>query len=123
MSKALTSFFRERLPERFGVTSGEVVDLNGQTGPRLDILIYDRYGDFTFNSGNQSILAAEALFASVEIKSRLNAGEVRKCVEASSQASTIETYDRELWRPETSRSTRTVKSEPKLYALRFRLRH
>ncbi len=107
--QSLTSFFRERLPERFGVTSGEVVDLNGQTGPRLDILIYDRYGDFTFNSGNQSILAAEALLASVEIKSRLNAGEVRKCVEAARKL-------RRLRRmignsaAETSRSTRTVKN-------------
>src|SRR5882757_7171029 len=64
---SLTKFFRERLPERFGVTTGEVVDLNGQIGPQLDILIYDRNADFAFNSGNHSILAAEALLASIEI--------------------------------------------------------
>lgn len=94
--QSLTKFFRERLPERFGVTSGEVVDLNGQTGPQLDILIYDRYADFAFNSGNQSILAAEALLASIEIKSRLNSGEVGKCVEAARKLRQLRPYNREL---------------------------
>lgn len=94
--QSLTKFFRERLPARFGVTAGEVIDLNGVSGPQLDILIYDRISDFAFNPGNQSILAAEALLASIEIKSRLNAGEVDKCVEAARKLRLLRPHDREL---------------------------
>lgn len=94
--ESLVAFMRERLPERFAVTSGEVVDLNGRTGPQLDILIYDRYADFTFNSGSQCILAAEALLASVEIKSKLNAAEVGKCAVAARKLRDLRPHDREL---------------------------
>jgi hypothetical protein len=93
---SLTRFFRERLPDRFGVTTGEVVDLRGQTGPQLDILIYDRYADFPFNSSTHSILAAEALLATIEIKSRLNAVEVRKCADAARKLRQLRPFDREL---------------------------
>lgn len=93
---ALRQFFRDRLPERFGVTSGEVVDLNGNTGPQLDILIYDRHADFPFNVGSQSILAAEALLASIEVKSKLSAPEVTKCAEAARKLRKLKPHDREL---------------------------
>ncbi|QJP14281.1 hypothetical protein G3545_11845 [Starkeya sp. ORNL1] len=94
--QSLTKFMRERLPDRFGVTTGEVVDLNGETAPQLDILIYDRYADFPFNSGNQSILAAEALLASVEIKSKLTSSELRKCAGAARKLRQLRPYNREL---------------------------
>jgi len=94
--ESLTRFFRVRLPERYGVASGEVVDLTGQTGPQLDLLIYDRYADFPFNSNNQSILAAEALLACVEIKSQLTAREIEKSVEAARKLRTLRPHDREL---------------------------
>ncbi len=94
--ESLTKFFRERLPARFGVASGEVIDLLGQAGPQLDILIYDRNTDFAFNSGNQSIIAAEALLASIEIKSRLDASEVGKCVDAARKLRMLRPHDREL---------------------------
>lgn len=93
---SLASFLRARLPERFGVATGEVVDLNGLSGPQLDILIYDRYADFPFSTGSQTILPAEALLASVEIKSRLTAAEVRKSVEGAKKLRKLKPHDRQL---------------------------
>ncbi|WP_225767698.1 DUF6602 domain-containing protein [Inquilinus sp. Marseille-Q2685] len=93
---SLTDFFRRRLPERFGVVSGEVVDLHGETGPQLDILIYDRFADFPFNNGNYSIVAAEALLASIEIKSRLTSNEINKCVDAARRLRRLRPHGREL---------------------------
>lgn len=94
--QSLTGFMRERLPERFGVATGEVVDLNGRTSPQLDILIYDRYADFAFNGGSQSIIASEALLASVEIKSKLTSLEVAKCADAARKLRQLRPHNREL---------------------------
>jgi hypothetical protein len=93
---SLAGFLRDRLPARFGVATGEVVDLNGRAGPQLDILIYDRYADFSFSTGSQTILPAEALLASVEIKSKLTAAEVRKSVEGAKKLRKLRPHDREL---------------------------
>lgn len=93
---SLIGFLRDRLPERFGVATGEVVDLNGLTGPQLDILIYDRHADFPFSTGSQTILPAEALLASVEIKSRLTSAEVAKCVEGAKKLRDLKPHDRDL---------------------------
>jgi hypothetical protein len=94
--QSLAKFMRERLPDRFGVATGEVVDLNGRTGPQLDILIYDRYADFAFNSGGQSIIASEALLASVEIKSKLTAPEIAKLADAARKLRQLRPHNREL---------------------------
>lgn len=94
--QSLTRFMRDRLPERFGVATGEVVDLNGRTGPQLDILVYDRYADFAFSSGSQSIIASEALLASVEIKSKLTSLEVRKSAAAARKLRRLRPHNREL---------------------------
>lgn len=106
---SLAEFLRNRLPDRFGVTSGEVVDLNGRTGPQLDILIYDRYADFSFTTGSQTILPAEALLASVEVKSRLTAAEVRKSVQGSKKLRELKPHDRELAGPDVNDSADKTK--------------
>jgi len=98
--QSVIRFLEERLPDRFCVATGEVVDLNGNTGPQLDVLIFDRYADFAFTSGCSSILASEALLASVEIKSKLNSGEIEKCVGAARKLRQLRPHDRELGGPD-----------------------
>lgn len=94
--QSLIKFLSDRLPHRFSVTTGEVVDLNGETGPQLDVLIYDRYADFPFNSGSQSVLAAEALLASIEIKSKFTSTELKNCADAARKLRQLKPHDREL---------------------------
>ena len=78
---ALAAFFKGRLPEVYGVTPGEVVDLENNSGPQLDVLFYDRTRNFPFTSEDSIVLPAEALLASIEVKSRLNSGEVADCLD------------------------------------------
>jgi hypothetical protein len=74
----LRDFLAERVPKRYSVVTGQVVDQFNTSGPQLDVLLYDQTRNFPFLDGASHILAAEALLASVEVKSRLDAGEVKK---------------------------------------------
>jgi hypothetical protein len=80
---AFRKFWAERLPQRYGVAAGEVVDQLNSSGPQLDVLVYDRTRDFSFSDGDIHILPAEALLASIEVKSKLDANEVAKSCKAA----------------------------------------
>jgi len=79
----LRAFIKERLPTRYGVATGEVVDQFNTSSPQLDVLVFDQTRNFSFSEGAGHVLPAEALLASIEVKSKLNAGEVEKsCIAA-----------------------------------------
>jgi Domain of unknown function (DUF6602) len=80
---AFRQFIADRLPKRYGVASGLVVDQFNTASPQLDVLVFDQTRNFSFNDGETQILPAEALLVSIEIKSRLNADEVSKICEAA----------------------------------------
>jgi hypothetical protein len=80
---AFRLFLEQRLPRRYGVASGEVVDQLNTVGPQLDVLVFDQTRDFSFSDGNIHILPAEALLVSIEVKSKLNANEVEKSCNAA----------------------------------------
>lgn len=79
---AVARFLRQRLPSRFGVASGEVVDTAGTQSSQTDILIYDTSltAPLFHVSHDTVLLPAEALLAAIEIKSTLTKSEVVKCV-------------------------------------------
>jgi hypothetical protein len=80
---AFRQFIADRLPTRYGVASGLVVDQFNIASPQLDVLVFDQTRNFSFSDGEIQILPAEALLVSIEIKSKLNADEVGKiCVAA-----------------------------------------
>jgi len=76
-------FFRSHLPATYSVAKGEVVDLRDSKSPQLDLMIYDRLRNHAFYSGDSQILPAEALLASIEVKTRLDRGEMAKSVRAA----------------------------------------
>lgn len=80
---AFRLFLEQRLPKRYGVASGEVVDQLNTVGPQLDVLVFDQTRDFSFSDGAIHILPAEALLVSIEVKSKLNANEVKKSCDAA----------------------------------------
>lgn len=92
----LRDFLREKLPDRYGVVTGEAVDLNGTIGPELDIMIFDAQDDFAFQAGSKSILAAEALLASVEVKSKLTFAEINKSVIAAGKLRSLKPHNLDL---------------------------
>lgn len=92
-------FFREHLPNMYEVTSGEVVDLNEDHSPQLDLLIYDHLRNFPFYSGDAVILPAEALLVSVEVKSRLNVSDIESSLRAAEKIKSLKPNRKPLGEP------------------------
>ena len=93
----LAVYLNKRLPSIYKVASGVVVDLLNNESPQLDVLIYDQTKNFPFQAGGTVvILPAEALLASVEVKSQLNSTEVAKCVTAAHKLRELRPFNKPL---------------------------
>lgn len=75
-------FFKENLPNTYSVVKGEVVDKKNNSSQQMDVMIYDNSRNIPFYSGGHYILPAEALLASIEIKSKLTQEETRKILKS-----------------------------------------
>lgn len=66
-------FLGGQLPDRFGFLSGEAIDFYGNRTPQLDLIVYDRMrvGPF-FAAGEDGLIPAEAILATIEVKSVVN---------------------------------------------------
>jgi len=95
---SLRELFNAKLPKRYSAAKGEVVDLFNNTGPQLDILIYDQSREIPFYTAGIVKLPAEALLASVEVKSVLNASEVDRCVKRAAVLKKLKPFKRPLVR-------------------------
>jgi hypothetical protein len=82
--KSLQDFLRKVLPNRYGVTKGQVVDIKDIISPSIDILIYDQTRIAPFIDEATSILPAESILASIEVKSTLSVTEIRTALLAAS---------------------------------------
>ena len=94
--EALREFFADKMPTKFGVGQGEIVDLKGQASPQIDMMFYDKTINFPFMTGHTNILAAEAFLAGIEVKSSLSSEEVRKTVDSARKIRQLQPYDRPL---------------------------
>lgn len=90
---ALAYFLRQRLPQRFAIASGEVVDTQGTQSGQTDILIYDQSETAPLTRGRNVILPAEALLATVEIKSVLSKDEIAKSINGVNTLHTLRPWD------------------------------
>lgn len=71
--QAWLSFLAERLPNRYCVERGELFDANGGHSQQQDIVVYDpQYSPLVLGSKSPKIVA-EAVYAIIEVKSRLSA--------------------------------------------------
>jgi hypothetical protein len=63
----------EVLPERYGVTSGEVHASDGSTSGQWDVLIYNRVDTpRLYLSAGAAVLRVEGVLAAISVKSKLN---------------------------------------------------
>jgi hypothetical protein len=88
----LIDFFQENLPNTYSVVKGEIVDKFNNSSQQLDLMIYDNSRNIPFISGNHYILPAEALLASVEIKSRLTKDETKKILKSTNTLKTLKPF-------------------------------
>jgi uncharacterized protein DUF6602 len=94
--EAFRHFVQQRLPSRFGVATGEVVDQFNLSSPQLDVLIFDKMRDFSLSDGDIQILPAEALLASIEVKSKLTASEIRESSQAARKLRALRPFGSKL---------------------------
>lgn len=77
-------FFQGHLPMAFDVRKGEATDVDDNHGPSIDLMIFDRHRNFPlFEAEDGMVLPAEALLASIEVKSSLTSAETEKIFEAA----------------------------------------
>jgi uncharacterized protein DUF6602 len=89
-------FFRDHLPEAFGVAKGEAVDIGGRRGPQLDVMIFNKTRNFAFYNGALKILPAEALLVSIEVKSSLTKSELESSLGAAKRLNELRPFGRHL---------------------------
>jgi len=90
----LTKFLVEQLPGRYSVTSGEIIDAAGNRSGQTDIIIYDGANTRPLvSSGNVAIVPAEAVLATIEVKSKLTKPEVEKVVKGVQKLRVLRPWD------------------------------
>jgi hypothetical protein len=80
----LAKFLRQRLPDRFGVGKGEVIDFSDCRSGQLDLIVYDRAGCAPISVQNENLLLpCEALYAAIEVKSIVTQQELNTSFKAA----------------------------------------
>ncbi len=77
-------FLRNKLPGRYRVVEGEVVDRFDRRSTQLDVIVYDQMKDGPIETDNgRELVPAEAVLGVVEVKSVLSEGEWKTCFKAA----------------------------------------
>jgi uncharacterized protein DUF6602 len=90
-ASAFAEFFRERVPEervpdKFGVEKGEAIDYHDSRTGQLDFVIFDRSRCGPIRLGHENLLLpCEALYAVIEVKSKITRDELNKCLKAAAK--------------------------------------
>ena len=83
---AWRDFLTGTLPNRYQVTDGFVVDVDGWRSDQMDVIVFDRqYSPPLFVGGNVQYVPAEAVYAVFEVKQRIDNKNLRAaCTKAAS---------------------------------------
>nr|WP_315231730.1 DUF6602 domain-containing protein [uncultured Flavobacterium sp.] len=92
----LINFLKQNLPSNYSTAKGEVIDLNETSSPQLDVMLYDSSKNIPFYSGEIQILPAEALLASIEVKSRLTRDEIKKILISVNKLKSLKPFKKDL---------------------------
>ncbi len=90
---SLAKFFRERLPDRFGVDKGEAIDYRDTRTGQLDFVIYDQSRCAPIRVGNENLLLpCEALYCVIEVKTRVTQDELDTSYKAAGKVRTLRPF-------------------------------
>ena len=81
--KIVAAFLRERLPRSIGVTTGEVLDVEGGRSRQTDVVLYDAMRTpmlFTGEEKDTHVVPAEGVLAVIEVKTRLRSSDLEGCL-------------------------------------------
>jgi len=79
--RRVREFLAKHLPSKYGVASGHVIDKRGATSLQEDVVIFDQFNCPVLEiDPAYQVFPCESVYATVEVKSTLDAGEIEKCV-------------------------------------------
>ncbi len=81
--KIVAAFLRERLPSSIGVTTGEVLDVEGGRSRQTDVVLYDAIRTPMLFAGEEKdthVVPAEGVLAVIEVKTRLRSSDLEGCL-------------------------------------------
>jgi len=84
LEEAVMAALTAHLPEKFGLTSGQVADSDGRISGQCDIIVYDRLATPMLGvapAGRTSLVPAEGVVAVVEVKTNLQPSGLEQIVE------------------------------------------
>jgi hypothetical protein len=97
---SLAKFFRERLPDKFGIGKGEAIDFEDRRTGQLDVIIYDRSSCVPLSAQRENLLLpAEALYAVIEVKSIVNQEELTTSYKAAAKVRALRPFESEFVAP------------------------
>lgn len=80
--RRVRDFFEQYLPLQYGVGSGHIIDRNGNYSLQEDVVIFDRIMCPVLKADPYyQIFPCESVYATVEVKSTLNPGEIERCLD------------------------------------------
>ncbi len=94
--KIVGDFFRERLPLRYSVVRGQVVDLDENWSPQLDVMIFNSSRNFPIVGNGSALLPAEALLVTIEVKTTLTRDELRFAYVGANKVKSLRPFRREV---------------------------
>jgi hypothetical protein len=75
------------LPDRYRVTRGTMIDVNGDASEQLDLILHDaQYTPFLLNVNNVVYVPAEAVYAVFEVKPTLNKAYIEAAIKKTRSA-------------------------------------
>ena len=87
---AFRDFFRQHLAGRYGVSAGEVAEASGGISQQVDILIYDAVDSDPLDGDPDAlVLAAESVYAAIEVKLTLDGASLREAAETVRSAKVL----------------------------------
>lgn len=76
------TFLIEYLPKSLGISTGELVDANGNVSGQLDVIIYDSAKTpILYRNANTQVIPVECAYAVIEVKAKLDKRELYKTFE------------------------------------------
>ncbi|MFZ0770506.1 MAG: DUF6602 domain-containing protein [Candidatus Sulfotelmatobacter sp.] len=94
--RPVQDFLLKHLPGAFDICKGEAVDIDGRQSPQLDLMVFNKFRNFAFYSGQASILPAEALLVSIEVKSTLSSSELSSILRAAERLHRLKPFRKPL---------------------------
>jgi hypothetical protein len=115
---SLAQFLRQRLPERFGVGKGEVLDyLDHRTG-QLDLVVYDQSSSAPISAQNENLLLpCEALYIAIEVKSIVTQTELDKSFKAAARLRELRPFKAHFVAPRKDGSPATDENHRCMYVI------